>query len=108
MFQERKVDYQALGENIRRARKECCLTQAELAEAADVNTTHISNIENNYTKVSLPTLLAISNALETSVDYLLKDQYIDEKIGVESEILLEVNRLNDKEKDLLLRIAKVL
>lgn len=108
MFQEREVDYHALGENIRKARLECNLTQAELAEAASCNTTHISNIENNYTKVSLPTLIAISNALDTSVDYLLREQYNDNKTGVESEILLEMNRLDEKERDLLLRIAKVL
>ena len=102
------VDYQMLGENIRRARLDCNLTQEELAEAVSCNTSHISNIENNYTKVSLPLLISISNALETSVDYLIKDSYNDEKSGVESEILLEMSRLDDRERNLLLRIAKVL
>ncbi len=102
------VDYKMLGENIRKARLDCNLTQEELAEAVSVNTSHISNIENNYTKVSLPTLISISNALETSVDYLIRDSYNDEKSGIESEILLEVNRLDDRERELLLRIAKVI
>ena len=102
------IDYKMLGENIRRARLECNLTQEELAEAVSVNTSHISNIENNYTKVSLPTLVSISNALETSVDYLIRDSYKNKKLGVESEIILEMNRLDDKERNLLLRIAKVI
>ena len=102
------VDYKMLGENIRSARLDCRLTQEELAEAVSCNTSHISNIENNYTKVSLPTLVAISNALDTSVDYLIRDSYKDEKTGIESEILLEIERLDERERDILLRIAKVL
>lgn len=38
------------------------------------NTSHISNIENNYTKLSLNVLIAIANALNVSVDYLLSNQ----------------------------------
>ncbi len=102
------VDYKMLGENIRKLRLDCHLTQEELAEAVSCNTSHISNIENNYTKVSLPMLVSIANALDSSVDYLLKDSYNDKNTGIETELLLELNRLNDSEKKLLLRIAKVI
>ncbi len=102
------VDYQMLGENIRRARLDSNLTQEELAEAVECNASHISNIENNYTKVSLPTLVSISNVLETSIDYLVRDSYNNKKTGIESEILLEMSKYNDRKREELLRIAKVL
>lgn len=35
--------------------------------------THISNVENGYTKVSLPSIVSIANALSVSVDELLCD-----------------------------------
>ena len=97
-----------LGENIRRARLDSNLTQEELAEAVECNASHISNIENNYTKVSLPTLVSISNVLETSIDYLVRDSYNNKKTGIESEILLEMSKYNDRKREELLRIAKVL
>lgn len=102
------VDYQMLGENIRRARLDSNLTQEELAEAVECNASHISNIENNYTKVSLPTLVSISNVLETSIDYLVRDSYNNKKTGIESEILLEMSKYDDRKREELLRIAKVL
>ena len=102
------VDYKLLGENIRSARLDCRLTQEELTEAVSCNTSHISNIENNYTKVSLPTLVKISNALNTSVDYLIRDSYNIQDTGVESEILLEIKRMDNSKRDALLKIAKAL
>ena len=39
----------------------------------DLSLTHMSHIENGRTKVSLPTLILIANALETTVDSLLYD-----------------------------------
>ena len=102
------VDYKLLGENIRSTRLDCRLTQEELAEAVSCNTSHISNIENNYTKVSLPTLVAISNALNTSIDYLIRDSYNTQDTGIESEILLEIKRMDERDKDTLLKIAKAL
>lgn len=57
------------------------LTQDTLAEIVSCNTSHISNIENNHTKVSLNVLLAIANALNTSIDYLLSDQYTNTSLA---------------------------
>ena len=40
-----EFDYAALGERIRRARKQKHLTQEQLAEACDLSTAHIGHIE---------------------------------------------------------------
>jgi len=49
------------------------LTQEILAEKAGVTPHHISSIEKNKTKLSLPCLIAIANALGTTTDHLLMD-----------------------------------
>ena len=41
-----QIDYISLGSRIKEARKKQGLTQEQLAERADLSTTHISNIEN--------------------------------------------------------------
>ena len=68
---QQKIDYAQLGYNIKKLRQTKGLTQDNLAELIGCNTSHISNIENNYTKLSLNALLAIANSLDTSVDFLL-------------------------------------
>ena len=45
----------------------------------------MSNVETGKTKVSLPTLIAIANALSVSVDTLLCDNVIASKIVFEKE-----------------------
>lgn len=68
-----EIDYKAIGQRIRRRRKELKLTQAMLAEKADLSDTNISHIERGATKLSLPSLIAVANALGTTADSLLMD-----------------------------------
>lgn len=75
-----------LGLKIKEIRVSRGLTQDNLAEMVSCNTSHISNVENNHTKVSLNVLLAIANALNTSIDYLLSDQYENSSLALDNEI----------------------
>ena len=68
-----EIDYQAIGIRVRRLRKERGLTQQVLAEQAGVEPSNISHIERGATKLSLPTLVCLANALGTTVDGLLCD-----------------------------------
>ena len=56
---EQEIDYAKLGLRIKELRIKKGLTQDNLAELVGCNTSHISNIENNHTKVSLNVLLSI-------------------------------------------------
>ena len=67
------LDYQAIGTRVRRLRKARGLTQQTLAELSDQEPSNISHIERGATKLSLPTLVNIANALEATVDELLCD-----------------------------------
>ena len=51
----KEINYKAISNKIRRKRVSMGLTQEYLATAADVNVSHISNIENCHSKVSLNT-----------------------------------------------------
>ncbi len=65
------IDYITIGTRIRAFRKEKGWTQAFLAEQSGVEPSNISHIERAATKVSLPTLTHIANALEVSLDELV-------------------------------------
>ena len=65
------IDYVVIGTRIREFRKKKGLTQAALAELSVVEPSNISHIERAATKLSLPTLVNIANALEVSLDELV-------------------------------------
>ena len=53
------IDFEKIGKKLRETRISKGLTQEYIAEKADVNTSHISNIENNRVKISLQTLVNV-------------------------------------------------
>ena len=67
------IDYKAIGARIRRLRKEKNLTQQVLAEMSYQEPSNISHIERGATKLSLPAIVNIANALDVTVDELLCD-----------------------------------
>ena len=68
-----ELDYRAIGIRIRRLRKTLGFTQQTLAELSNQEPSNISHIERGATKLSLPTLVNIANALGVSTDMLLQD-----------------------------------
>lgn len=82
-----EVDYKAIGQRIKIARIKKGVTQETVADLIDITPAHMSNsnVETGKTKVSLPTLIAIANALSVSVDTLLCDNVIASKIVFEKE-----------------------
>jgi len=73
------MDYSLLGKRIRAARLAAGVSQERLAEMVGLTSQHISHTEVASTKVSLPALVKIANALHTSVDKLLSDSLYDTK-----------------------------
>lgn len=80
------LDYQAIGVRIRRFRREQGLTQQVLAELSDQEPSNISHIERGATKLSLPTIVNIANALGVTVDDLLCDSLPQAKVSFEREV----------------------
>lgn len=65
------IDYHSIGQQIKKYRKQLGVTQAELAELCDIESPTVSNIERGTTKVSLPTLVKIANAVGATLDELV-------------------------------------
>lgn len=84
------IDYKSIGIRIRRFRKEMGLTQQQLAELSDLEPSNLSHIERGATKLSLPTIIKIANALGVTVDELLCDNLYkssDSFMKIASDIL---------------------
>jgi len=79
-------NYKLIGIRIKNQRLKMKLTQEKLSEIADVSIQHLSKIETGNTKLSLPCLIAISNALETTVDRLLMDNVPQAKSALLQEV----------------------
>ena len=64
------VDYKQIGKRIAKRRDILDMTQAELAEKADLSTTYTGNVERGA-KCSIETLMKLCTALDVTPDYLL-------------------------------------
>lgn len=100
-------DYSALGERIRKARKQKKLTQEQLAEACDLSTAHIGHIERGTRALSIESLITISEVLDVSTDYLLLDisNSADRKL---SGILNAIDNVTNDKYNRLYSVIKIL
>lgn len=65
-----------IGKNIKQLRQELNMTQAQLAEQAQISDVHISHIETGKVAMSLDTLLAICRALNATPNDILLGEYV--------------------------------
>ena len=104
----KELDFALIGRRIKEVRCERHLTQEFLANATNVNVSHISNVETNKVKVSLTLLVGICNALGVTLDYLLENEYSNPTSVIEKELLNTIKDMDNVKLETLLRIAKVL
>jgi transcriptional regulator with XRE-family HTH domain len=67
----RSPDHAALGEAVRRLRKEAGLSQEQLADRAEIDFTQVGGVERGQRNPGYETLLCLAAALGTSVSGLL-------------------------------------
>lgn len=88
MSEEMKdVDYKKIGENIRLIRMAKGTSQIKLARSLDISQTHMSNIENGNTGLSLTTAIKISRYLGCSIDELVYGKKEVKESSKENDIL---------------------
>lgn len=102
------LNFEQIGEKLKKIRLSKNLTQEYIADMADVNTSHISNIENNRVKISLSTLIHVCNALNVTVDSILADEYNEPSSALEHEILHELQSCSLETQKQILKIIKAL
>lgn len=100
------INYEAIGKRIRTIRKSLGLSQAKLAEKSGVEPSNISHIERAATKLSLPTLINIANALGVSLDELVFASLIKNEHIQIKEINDLLSDCNNKELRSLIEIIK--
>ncbi len=98
MQQEHELDYKAVGARIKKLRIQLGLTQTELARAIGVSQTHMSNIENGNSGISLGTAVKISRKLGCSIDsFAAEEKYGSEQVntggGIDMDDLITALRL---------------
>lgn len=103
-----ELDYNKLGQRIRKHRIAAHLTQEQLAEAVDVVPSSISRIETNANSCSLSLLIKIATALNVGIDALVCDSLpsvTDLHLRKDFEALL--SDCTTKELNLLFRVLEV-
>ena len=96
------MEADSLGKKIRRLRINNCLSQARLAEAVDVSTNYIGQIERGDRTPSLDTVIALCNALHASVDYVVSDDISTRDDEIMTDIRAQLVKLTPDEKAIFL------
>ena len=104
------IDYTAVGKRIAQIRKNCSMTQEQLAEKSDLSNIYISHIENSRSIPSLETLMKLCSALDVTPDEILLGTKQDMENYLQSDIQNKLLLCTPKERrlvngfiDLLLR-----
>jgi len=107
-----EMNYRAIGKRIKIARIKADITQEILAETINLSATHLSNIENGTTRVSLTSIVNIANALSVTVDDLLCENVVKARVQFEKDIEALLNDCDQYEirilRDMLEALKKTL
>ena len=103
-----ELDFEQIGKRLREIRLANGFTQEYVASMVNINTSHISNIENNRVKISLTTLVNVCNVLQTTVDYVLFNEYSSDTSAIDNEILKALKSCDNIEKEKILKIIKII
>ncbi len=95
--------YEIIAENIRKERRRLGITQAELAERADVSLDTIKSVENGRRAMSLDTYLNIVHALESSPMVLMSQQHPEKHI---ERFAFMMNRCDEREIEFALHMIE--
>ena len=100
------IDYKLIGERIKRTRKAKGMTQEVLAERLNVSIGYVSQVERGITKISLDLLGAVSAILECDVAFLISESAVNSNEYIESELLSEIKKLDNKKRKYILEVIK--
>jgi len=102
------LNYRDIGTRIQMARKRKGLTQEQITEMVGLSASHYSNIETAKTKLSLPAIVALANALQVSVDELLCDSLVAGRALIENEVSLILQDCTQPEVAVIMKTLRIL
>ncbi len=91
----------SMGERIRKRREELNISREQFAEMLDITTKFCSDIESGARGVSIKTLMAISDCLKLSTDYIL---FGDVPQTSDQVFIQVINKCPDSKRNILLDI----
>lgn len=102
-----KVDYTKVGNRIRIERENFDISREKFAELLDLSPYFIGQIERGERKMSISTLINVSQYLHVSIDYLI---FGKKNININStnELYLLLNGCSEKEVKEIITIIKVI
>lgn len=103
-----ELNYIEVGKRIRQARKNIGISQQSLAECSKLEPSTISHIERGATKLSLPTLVKIANALGVSADAILCGSIIKANYIFKNEINKQLEDCSEQEIQFISQTIQVL
>ena len=99
-----EIDYVKVGKRIRSVRKECFLTQDELAAQCGCTRTHLSAVETGECKPSLDLIVKIAAVLASSVDFFIMDSpHVNTRYIINQQIAPKLEACTSRELTLINR-----
>lgn len=99
-------DFYTIGNNLFTIRKRMGLTQAEVAEKAELSTRTYADIERGSVNMRIETILKICNVLHITPDEILTTE--DSSISArQQELLCRLNTCSPKDKETALKLLSV-
>lgn len=103
---KQREEYKKIGSRIREIRLQKHMSQANLAEKANISLSHVSDIENGKSALMLPTFIRIVEALQVSADVLLRSDIPEVNKLYKSEFAEVLEGCTPSEIDSILKIVK--
>lgn len=102
------LDYNIIGERLRKARTDKKITQEKLAEQLDVSIAFLSRIERGSSHINLKRLTQICEILGVSEGYILNGASSDSQNYLTSEFNSVLSNISPEKQKLIYKIAKVI
>lgn len=99
------INYKLIGRRIKETRKRKNLSQAMLAEFADLSVAYIGHIETGRKQASLDSLIRIANVFNTTVDFLLAGNQTKDMGMYVSELSQILEGCSTYEKQVIIDLA---
>lgn len=103
---KQREEYKKIGSRIREIRLQKHMSQANLAEKANISLSHVSDIENGKSALMLPTFIRIVETLQVSADVLLRSDIPEVNKLYQSEFAEVLEGCTPSEIDSILKIVK--
>ena len=102
---ENQVDYTEVGNRIRIQRQYFDMSREKLAELLDLSPYFVGQVERGERKMSISTLIKVSQRLHISIDYLI---FGKQNITSTNELYSLLNGCSEKEVKAIVTIIKVI